>query len=304
MRDAAAALLKLKDGVATGTKRLARQLTDAAQSFAAPDRKRAELERRGMDALFARVVGLKHSGGSVRPVAADHTLSEADETQQVEFKQTLHRWSADAAADGGSGARQQRHGQQQQQRSSHEQSHANVERVRRVVAAFANTHGGLLLVGVSDVGGLVGVADDEATAREVLPRTTGFIPAMAAGAVSVAKLAIAAAGAVPGAAPAAARPAEWWKAATSAAATSAAAETTTRGGTRKCVHVVTVHRSAAPFHSTPGMAAPPVRGQASTLPLAVGCMVERVAAELVLRAAAAAAAAEPMAGQRRERDRQ
>jgi hypothetical protein len=345
-------------------------------------------------------------------------LLQPEETQFVEFKQQLHRWqNDDDAADDGAAANKSGGGKQHQ-------SHANTERARRILAAFANTKGGVLFVGVSDAGELVGIPD---SVKDALPRSTGFIPGMdsQAGVVHVRiqlqghprtfssanLLAIHTPGSAagpggdsvlrnfaPGAQrgqqqqsqqpsqqqhqhqvqPEAGRPSpmvgQWWVRGGFAPAAAPAANipqpksVITQAGTRRqltpppaerdplsqqsqltsqmplmttlgftppapltqqgsatqlqqqaveetrSVHAMRVLRGAAPFYCTPGMAAPPVRGQASTLALSVVSMTERIAQFLLQNAAeyplppaaaptaTAAAAAAVGAGARRNRD--
>jgi hypothetical protein len=149
------------------------------------------------------------------------------------------------------------------------------ERLRQIIAAMANTHGGAVLVGVSDDGTVLG-------APKILShvRLTQFAPAFPSDAIACRELPVATSSKA--AAPTMA--ADWWKAPpkppTTAAKGSAPAD-----DQQKVVTVIRVIMGTAPFHLTGGTvdSAPMARGAASTVALSALTMVERIVADRARR---------------------
>jgi hypothetical protein len=154
----------------------------------------------------------------------------------------------------------------------------NTERVRQIISAMANTHGGTLLVGIADDGTVIGAPK----IRDHV-RLTHFAPALITDSITVHEFPVAAANA--SATPAAPMPTDWWKAAPGAANAGPSAAPTPTPSDGLAVTRIAVTRAVAPFHlcGATVSAAPMVRGAASTLPLPVSCCVERLVADEYVR---------------------
>ncbi|KAG5475638.1 hypothetical protein LSCM4_04220 [Leishmania orientalis] len=184
---------------------------------------------------------------------------------------------------------------------SQEQHHPvlmDAERLRNTMAAMAACRGGVILLGVTDDGHILGHAKQLEVARRL--RTSGFCPAMVKGTVQVKELRwLGANGNVAsaseesssesrgnGASPPVKRamPANWWKRSSTPAAsgvpsTSARAEAGTSADDQ-IITVVTVQRGQAPFYATAKHAPPYQRGCTSTTMMPVIVMARRIMKEL------------------------
>ncbi|ESL07258.1 hypothetical protein TRSC58_05057 [Trypanosoma rangeli SC58] len=187
-------------------------------------------------------------GQSPVTVASPQEIPSLVEGTCVEFKAKIDKWQdgANAVSPG------------QQKRSI-----VNLERIRHTVAAMASTLGGVLLVGVTDDGEVIGHA--RGALREL--RLSGFCPAMVKGGVMVTEMR-----AVRGE-PAMTMPKDWWKATKRQPHEQLAVE----GTTDRVVTVVTVRRGPAPFYAPSRHSVPYMRGFASTVPLHVVVCARRIA---------------------------
>lgn len=149
------------------------------------------------------------------------------------------------------------------QASGEQKSSSNRERLRHVLAAFANSYGGYLVVGVDDSGRVVGVSAD--TAKENAIRTSGFCPTMYGGMVEVTQHRVR-----PRSSAGKSLPEGWWK--TSAAS----APTAASSAVQKVVSVLRVVPGTAPFYAPGRYVVPSQRGLASTLRMPVTVCCERL----------------------------
>ncbi|EKF31972.1 hypothetical protein MOQ_004188 [Trypanosoma cruzi marinkellei] len=166
----------------------------------------------------------------------------------VEFKAKIERWQ-DSADDFSPGQRKH--------------STVNLERIRHTVAAMASTMGGVLIVGVTDDGEVIGHARD--ALKEL--RLSGFCPAMVKGNVAVTEMR-----AVSGDRPTT-MPKDWWKKTNP----QQREQQTVEEKTNRVVTVITVKRGPAPFYTTSRSSVPYTRGFASTVPLHVVVCARRIA---------------------------
>uniref|UniRef100_A0A7S1W6D0 Schlafen AlbA-2 domain-containing protein n=1 Tax=Neobodo designis TaxID=312471 RepID=A0A7S1W6D0_NEODS len=139
----------------------------------------------------------------------------------------------------------------------HDDSQTNPERVRQILSAMANTHGGVLFVGIGDDGTVLGAPKVKDSIR-----LTHFSPAMISDSVTLHEFPVAGSAESPMAA-------DWWKQGAALPNSNDPVSVVTR---------IAVTRSVAPFHlcGATAAAAPMVRGAASSLPLSTGACVERL----------------------------
>ncbi|KAF8283910.1 putative Divergent AAA domain containing protein, partial [Trypanosoma cruzi] len=201
------------------------------------------------DTVSAHLKKLRgREGQSPVTVSSPQEIPTLVEGTCVEFKAKVERWQ-DSADDISPG--QRRH------------STVNLERIRHTVAAMASTMGGVLLVGVTDDGEVIGHARD--ALKEL--RLSGFCPAMVKGTVTVTEMR-----AVLGDRPTT-MPKDWWKKANP----QQQEQQTVEEKTDRVVTVITVKRGPAPFYTTSRCSVPYTRGFASTVPLHVVVCARRIA---------------------------
>lgn len=172
----------------------------------------------------------------------------------------------------------------------------DAQRLRNTMAGMASTLGGVICIGVSDSGETVGQTQGEVRAAL---RVSGFCPAFANNAVSVRDVRVLGGG---GATDPADKisgdddakpkmPKDWWKAAPAPSVAAPAAGSSKQpharsgapGGDR-VVTVVTVAKGAGPFYASGRSALPYARGCASTTPMTVCVMYDRLLRELAATA--------------------
>lgn len=146
----------------------------------------------------------------------------------------------------------------------------SAERLRHTMAAMASTLGGVVCVGVTDDGRIVGHPQGQVAA---LVRTTGFCPAMVKDSVAVKEIRVLASASEPSGRRT--MPKEWWK---QQAVPEATNTRTTAAST--VVTVFTVSKGQAPFYSSGRHSVPYVRGCASTTPMPVLVMAHRLYRQL------------------------
>ncbi|KAG5475379.1 hypothetical protein LSCM1_03492 [Leishmania martiniquensis] len=171
----------------------------------------------------------------------------------------------------------------------------DAERLRHTMAAMASCRGGVILLGVTDDGRILGHANQLDAVRQL--RTSGFCPAMVKGTVQVKELrCLGVSGHVGsareagsseshdnGASPSAQRvmPANWWKGSVTPGLPNASAEV--GGGASpgdRIITVVTVQKGQAPFYATAKHTPPYQRGCASTTMMPVVVVARRIMQEL------------------------
>ncbi|RHW68056.1 Divergent AAA domain containing protein [Trypanosoma brucei equiperdum] len=210
-----------------------------------------------------------HGAGSRRrqrppvTVSSPRDISSLYEGTCVEFKAKANKWETnsiedfvetdvfgDASASAGGNYRS----------TSRKTGCMNMERIRHTIAAMASTLGGVLLVGVSDDGKVLGHSPD--ALKEL--RLTGFCPAMPKGTVQCTTMR-----AVSEDAPVT-LPKEWWKNKTQNIGQRVNQQTDL------VVTVITVSRGPAPVYTVARHSVPYIRGFASTLPLHVISVTRRI----------------------------
>ncbi|KAG5501496.1 hypothetical protein JKF63_03325 [Porcisia hertigi] len=174
---------------------------------------------------------------------------------------------------------------------SHKQHHSvlmDTERLRNTMAAMAACRGGVILLGVTDDGRIIGHAKQLDVARQL--RTSGFCPAMVKDTVQVKELRWLGAGEGEGSGSAAspslkrAMPLNWWKrGATPTASDPPKTSTVSKTGAAsgdQVITVVSVQKGQAPFYATARNSPPYQRGCASTTVMPTMVMARRIMKEL------------------------
>ncbi|KAI5684695.1 hypothetical protein MNV84_05003 [Leishmania braziliensis] len=173
----------------------------------------------------------------------------------------------------------------------------DVERLRNTMAAMATCRGGVILLGVTDDGRILGHARQLNVARQL--RTSGFCPAMVKDTVQVKELRwlgengdIANASGASlsecngnGSSPPVKRsmPANWWKRSATLAASELPKTSTAKVGSStgdQVITVVSVQKGQAPFYATFKNAPPYQRGCASTTMMPTMVVARRIMKEL------------------------
>ncbi|KAG8344744.1 hypothetical protein ERJ75_000320700 [Trypanosoma vivax] len=199
----------------------------------------------------------------------------------VEFKAKIGKWCGDDTRDmsceeslGFSHSdhfyhRQNTGSNAKSDRSGHQnRGLMNMERIRHTIAAMASTLGGVLLVGVSDDGKVLGHGPD--ALKEL--RLSGFCPAMSKGSVkSTVMRAVTEEGPRE-------LPSNWWKTKREPQQEQKRGQGDDKEARQEgMVTVITVVRGQAPFYTTSRHSVPYTRGFASTVPLHVLVIVRRIA---------------------------
>lgn len=215
--------------------------------------------------------------------AAD--VAQLEESHNVEFKARVGRVTNGSST----GA------------DSHPQRHPVVmdaERLRNTMAAMAACRGGVILLGVTDDGRVLGHAKQLDVARQL--RTSGFCPAMVKDTVQVKELRLlSASGGIANPSKAVsgessdngasalvkrAMPENWWKSGATPPApglpkTSATAKAGASAGDQ-VITVVSIQKGQAPFYATSKNAPPYQRGCASTTMMPTTVVARRIMKEL------------------------
>ncbi|CBZ28245.1 conserved hypothetical protein [Leishmania mexicana MHOM/GT/2001/U1103] len=215
--------------------------------------------------------------------AAD--VAQLEESHNVEFKARVGRVTNGSST----GA------------DSHPQRHPVVmdaERLRNTMAAMAACRGGVILLGVTDDGRVLGHAKQLDVARQL--RTSGFCPAMVKDTVQVKELRLlSASGGIANPSKAVsgessdngasalvkrAMPENWWKSGATPPApglpkTSATAKAGASAGDQ-VITVVSIQKGQAPFYATSKNAPPYQRGCASTTMMPATVVARRIMKEL------------------------
>lgn len=203
---------------------------------------------RGIDRQQSKVLAAAHPFGAAaaqQSAVAKGTVLSLEESALLEFKGATSQWIE------GDGAK------------------SNVERLRHVLAAFANTFGGHLVIGVADDGAVLGeVPDSSGAVSADAIRTTGFCPAMIKDAVRLTKHKVVERSTEKK------MPTDWWKTGAKPSTSTAAAATT--ASPTPVVTVLSVSKGTAPFYSAGKGVLPQMRGAASTLRIPVSVCVQRV----------------------------
>lgn len=158
---------------------------------------------------------------------------------------------------------------------------ATPERLRHTLVSMANTLGGVVIVGVTDDGRVVGHPHPLGEVKRQL-RLTGFCPAMVKDSISLRELPVLSSGPAHGSDAVKLKP-NWWKSGeglstgviTTANAQAGAATP------QRYITVITVQRGLAPYYCVTSQAGIPYkRGCASTTPMSVWLMASRLFAYL------------------------
>ncbi|ORC91739.1 uncharacterized protein TM35_000053350 [Trypanosoma theileri] len=148
----------------------------------------------------------------------------------------------------------------------------NLERIRNTIAAMASTLGGVVLIGVTDDGKVIGHTRE--ALREL--RLTGFCPAMVKDNVKLTEMR-----ALMGNRPTS-MPKDWWKKKQPSQIQSQKEQEEEKKEEEKVdadrvITIITVGRGQAPFYSTSRHSVPYMRGFASTVPMPVVVCARRIA---------------------------